>query len=199
MIKTVSDHFSCIRPAVLSARAAARELIKDISSPPTPIFDIAKKIAPVVYVIDSGIKDAVCVRSKKGEYRIFVELDNNMHERVRYSTAHELAHIVLDHYSYLMKIAHQKKVKIKKSFLLLWNEVPELSPFVRKVDREAEIFAAEILMPVRWLYRPRSSDDFEELRRKLLVSVQALKIRLAETGIMPLFELDALLNKKAGI
>lgn len=188
---------SYVRSAVrLSARSAARELIKDIDSPPTPIFDIARMVAPVVYTVDSGIGDAFCVRSRDGEYRIFIELGSKMPERVRYSTAHEVGHIVRDHYSYLKNKAMQLNVKIPKGFLLLWDEIPELAPFAKIADREAEIFAAEILMPLKWLRRPETANEFESLRRTLMVSKWALKIRLVETGIMSAEEVDLLLRDR---
>lgn len=145
-----------------------------------------------MYTVDSGISDAFCVRSRDGEYRIFIDLGSKMPERVRYNTAHEVGHVVRDHYSYLKNMAMQLNVKIPKGFLLLWGEIPELAPFVKIADREAEVFAAEILMPLKWLYRPKTAGEFEDLRRTLMVSKKALKIRLVETGIMSAEEIEML-------
>ncbi|NLO88961.1 MAG: ImmA/IrrE family metallo-endopeptidase [Clostridia bacterium] len=174
----------------------AKLLIKNIKRPPAPIFSIAKSFVPVVYVTDSGLKDAVCFHWN-GEYRIFVELMDNIYERVRYSLAHELAHFIFKHNDYLMLKAKELGIKIKRQdFFLFWNEVKGLEKYVKETDEEAETFAAEVLMPMRWLYIPKSAREFEELRKSLEVSKRALKKRLFETGMMTYEEIDRLFLKK---
>lgn len=176
-------------------RSVANELLKGVESPPVPIYEITRSIVPVVFTLERCVRDAVCFRSRKGEYRIFIGLAGSTPERVRFSTAHELAHILLEHHVRLENVARRMKIEVPANWMVLWNEIRELAPLVYLYDKEANAFAAEILMPVKWLTRPKTLDEFESLRKKLFVSAPALRRRLVETGIMTACELNALFRK----
>ncbi len=51
-------------------------------------------------------------------------------------------------------------------------------------EREANIFAAELLMPKVMLAREAHKFTLEELTRRYQVSVQAMEIRLEELGLV---------------
>lgn len=178
--------------------SVAGELIKDIQSPPVPIYEITRKVVPMVFTVEKCAKDAFCLRSRAGEYRIFVCLDGNTPERVRFSTAHELGHVVLKHHTRLENAARRIKIKVPRNFLLIWSEIPELARLVQFADEEADAFAAEILMPLKWLCRPKTLREFESLRKRLFVSRPSLKRRLVETRIMSWDELEVLFKRVNG-
>ena len=76
----------------------ARSFHKDLLCPPVPVHEIACSVARVVYVNEPTIKDAACfyLYSKKDPC-IFINMYANPN-RLRYSLAHETAHIVLNHF-----------------------------------------------------------------------------------------------------
>lgn len=185
-------------PRYSFVRMQARNLHKDIPYPPVPIYDIANSVARVVYTNESIIKDAVCFYLyKHKDPCIFVNMYVN-ENRLHYSVAHEVGHVVLDHFEILKSYTAKYRIDISDK-LLFWNNVPEIKPLLKILERESEIFAAELLMPKKWLRRPNNITDFENLRDSLEVSKEALIYRLDETGIIPQSILKNILSGKQRI
>jgi Zn-dependent peptidase ImmA (M78 family) len=161
----------------------ARNFHKDLVCPPVPIYEIARSVARVVYTNEPVIKDAACFYLyEHKDPCIFINMYVN-ENRIHYSIAHEVAHIVLDHFEILKDYAKKRGIPISKE-LFFWCDVLEIKPLLNILEREADIFAAELLMPEKWLDKPRNKTDFENLRDSLGVSNQALIYRLEETGII---------------
>ena len=140
------------------------------------------------------IKDAACFYLYEREKSpcIFVNMFAS-ENRVHYTLAHEVAHIVLNHFEILKKYTQKLGIPINDK-LFYWCDVPQAKPLLNVLEREADIFAAELLMPVKWLYKPKNKTDFENLRDSLEVSNQALIYRLDETGIISRNTIKRILN-----
>jgi Zn-dependent peptidase ImmA (M78 family) len=92
--------------------------------------------------------------------------------RLRFTYAHELAHIILKHF--------------------VEFDVLNLTPAeIRILDREADIFASELLMPEEWMRQyanpPCSARELGRLKGLFEVSWEALIRRLDELGIQPAY------------
>lgn len=92
---------------------------------------------------------------------------NSSSVRCRFSIAHELGHFALSHRPI--------------SFSELFNG--DLGRDARQ-EREANIFAAELLMPKIMLAREAHKFTIEELTQRYMVSMQAMEIRLRELGLV---------------
>jgi Zn-dependent peptidase ImmA (M78 family) len=180
-------------------RQRARDFYENTEYPPVPIFEIARSITCVCYTNDPIIKNAACFHSYElEESRIFVNMFANEY-RLNYSLAHETGHIVLDHYIILVNYAAKHDIHIPKK-LFFWCDIPEVQPLLKVLERESDIFAAELLMPVKWLVKPKNKTDFENLRDSLKVSNEALTYRLDEESIMPRSVTKSILNRQyAGV
>lgn len=176
-----------MKPRQRLVLARARSFHKDLLGPPVPVHGIACSVARVVYVNEPTIKDAACfyLYSKKDPC-IFINMYANPN-RLRYSLAHETAHIVLNHFEVLRMFAKNHGIPINDKMddkVFFWCDIPQAKQLLNILEREAELFAAELLMPTKWLYKPKDKRDFENLRDSLGVSNQALIYRLDETGII---------------
>lgn len=88
--------------------------------------------------------------------------------RQRFTQAHELGHVILNH--------------VNKSTLQMRDVRFENR---NSVEREANAFAAELLMPARWLPQLyRDAKSASELAHTLGVSVTALRYRLKNLGLL---------------
>jgi Zn-dependent peptidase ImmA (M78 family) len=182
-----------LEPRYKLVRMKARSFHKDLLYPPIPIYDIARSVARVVYTNEPVIKDAACFYLyERKDPCIFVNIFAS-ENRVHYTLAHEVAHIVLDHFEILKKYTQKLGIPINDK-LFYWCDVPQAKPLLNVLEREADIFAAELLMPVKWLYKPKNKTDFENLRDSLEVSNQALIYRLDETGIISRNTIKRILN-----
>jgi Zn-dependent peptidase ImmA (M78 family) len=182
-----------LEPRYKLVRMRARNFHKDLVCPPVPVYEIARSVARIVFVNDPVIKDAVCFyMHEHKDPCILVNMYVNK-ARIHFSVAHEVAHIVLEHFEVLESYTRKHGVPIRDK-LFFWSDIPQVKRLLKVLEREAEIFAAELLMPVKWLYRPKNKTDFENLRDSLEVSNQALIYRLDETGIISRNVVNKILN-----
>lgn len=118
--------------AVGRARQGARELIKKhkIVKPPIILDDLIKAEAPGFEVIlDDTFPDHLSGLTNANAKTIRIN-SNHPPLRRRFSLAHELGHIVLNHKGMLFQRIDEEKIKAE-------------------LEREADEFAGEILMPIR--------------------------------------------------
>lgn len=107
--------------------------------------------------------------------------DNHSDNRQRFTIAHELGHFLLH---------EQEKLHIDRRFQI--NRRDESSSQGKsEEEKEANLFAAELLMPVQFLQQDlatvgaldlESDDAITDLAKKYKVSVQAMTFRLAYLG-----------------
>ena len=157
------------RYVVAKARMLHRELA--LPGPPVDIESIVKS---------HGIKlgyhfdlEYSIVFKFKSRYVISIYVSNP--GRDRWSMAHEFAHIYLRHFEdFQMNTLHDDFLTERDHYIL---------------DREADIFARELLMPPVWIKRAVgdriSADTIRRVRDEFDVSWEAAIIRLDELGIVP--------------
>ncbi|HMM12892.1 MAG TPA: ImmA/IrrE family metallo-endopeptidase [Bacteroidales bacterium] len=120
----------------------------------------------------------------EGEWFIYINLRNDQsnpsHPRVRFSFAHELGHYIIDDHRVNLR---KPGVRPHGSQGMLWIDI--------KAEREAEYFAAALLMPREWvLYdlrgRKFSAALIEEISNNYQVSYTAALMRFIELGNHPI-------------
>ena len=165
---------------IASAKARANELVERfaIKTPPVPIERIAKQLGIVVQY--APFDDELSGMAFLKEGVAFIGINSNHHpNRQRYTLAHELAHIYL-HRTHLEAGVHvdQSSVNSLRRDLVSAEGTDPL-------EREANAFAAELLMPTKLLAgalddRMLDLDDDRllALSKRFKVSLMALQYRL---------------------
>jgi Zn-dependent peptidase ImmA (M78 family) len=164
-------------------RELVQELLREakITQAPVPVWDIARK---------KGAK--IAVDSLEGDLSGFLFRDasqkvigvNTQHAQVRqnFTVAHELAHLLLH---------DQEQLHVDRAFPTVRLRDAVSSQGIDDAEKEANLFAAELLMPEAFLKHDlagRSSLDLYDeeyipnLAKKYGVSVQALMFRLQYLG-----------------
>lgn len=151
-------------------RQRARELLAELglTEPPVRVEDVAR---------DCGLKVSY-VRKGRGfsgqllrEQRV-IEVEVNMHpHRQRFTIAHEIGHYVLNH----------------SPVFCIFDDVGTNDP-LKANERQAQIFASELLMPEPWLkkYWTKLNRDYKALARTFFVSDEAMFRRLEAAGLLGL-------------
>lgn len=144
---------------VLAARRVLEQLM--ITQPPVPLHDILKSRG--IYLIEMKMDsiDAIFLRLDKKEF-IAVKRAAPL-ARKRFSIAHEIGHAVLGHKPLVLSAVGSQ---------------------LHGDEREADEFAAELLMPRAMLAREWFHFTPSELATRYGVSLQAMEIRLAELGFL---------------
>jgi Zn-dependent peptidase ImmA (M78 family) len=165
----------------IRTKVAALLAAQGIHKPPIPVEKIARRLGlEVRYEPLQGDLYGALVRGD-GESYIGVNSLNHPNRR-RFTIAHELGHFVL----------HDGiKVHVDRGLRVNWRD-GESSQAVSDEEMEANRFAAELLMPLKFLSR-----DIEKLKsvrqetitllaNRYRVSAQAMRIRLGSFGyILP--------------
>lgn len=151
-------------------RQRARELLEDLglTDPPVRAEDVAR---------DCGLKVSY-VRKGRGfsgqllrEQRV-IEVERDAHpHRQRFTVAHEIGHYVLNH----------------SPVFCVFDDVGTNDP-VKANERQAQIFASELLMPEPWVrkYWTMLNKDYKALARTFFVSDEAMFRRLEAAGLLGL-------------
>jgi Zn-dependent peptidase ImmA (M78 family) len=155
------------------AKAKARLLIKEfgLTAPPVDVEAILKARGAVVkYHMIEEIDYAVTF-FYKGRHYVSVNVCNP--GRDRWSLAHELGHIELGHYhTYNLDTLAEDKLTEKER---------------KTLDREADVFARDLLMPTAWVRSIAGGavefKDIDCLAERFEVSWEAMMIRLDELGL----------------
>ena len=168
-------------------RRKIRELVEEllrkngITEPPVPVWDIAR---------NSGARFAV--ESLEGDLSGFLYKNtdrkvigvNTQHASVRqnFTVSHELGHLLLH---------DQEELHLDRAFSTVRLRDQTSSQGIDDEEKEANLFAAELLMPHQFLRADLAGADaldpyddnlIPELARRYQVSVQALTFRLQYLG-----------------
>lgn len=159
-----------------TAKAAAVKLIKELGlSPPIDLHKVAKALGAEIYYklmpagCDGWIVELNPYRAKDFttvKYIIMVN-SSRLIVRQRFTIAHEIGHIVLQH--------HERKSK------LLYKHSKITAEDDYKFEREADIFASELLIPTSHLLKLAKMGnpmDIKKLSAFYQVSKEAMKIKL---------------------
>lgn len=152
-----------------------------VSEPPVPVWEIARR---------SGAR--LAVESLEGDLSGFLYRDadqrvigvNTQHASVRqsFTVAHELGHLLLH---------DQEQLHLDRAFSTIRLRDPLSSQGVDDAEKEANLFAAELLMPREFLRADLAGTDaldlydeglIPDLAGRYQVSVQALTFRLQYLG-----------------
>jgi Zn-dependent peptidase ImmA (M78 family) len=155
-----------------------------ISSPPVPVEKIAKShgVTIVQRSLDDGVSGFL-YPGKDGKPAIGV---NTFHSttRQRFTVAHELGHLLLHDYN---------DVHVDPGDFVIHFRDEVSSSGADREEREANLFAAELLMPASFLRRDlralnslRLHDDLQlrPIAKRYGVSLQALMLRLTNLGFL---------------
>ena len=153
----------------LKPHGAARELLDrcDISDPPVDLSDITDDLrVPLIYWRFPDALSALIVEVEDGEFVIGVNEDQHPNRR-RFSIAHELGHAVLRHQAgYYLEFFD--------------SDLGEPPNYRYPDEREANAFAAALLMDERWLREDWASGmrNPNALATRYCVSPEAMSFRL---------------------
>lgn len=159
------------------ARAAARLFLGQlgVQAPPVNAKKVLKSLARLYYFEHPCDDGHTAYDALTGSYKVYINR-YSPEGRVNWTYAHEIGHIKLRH---------------------LENYDPDLLTDEEHwvLDREANIFAAEFLMPKSWLVRyaklPLTIPDIGQLKDLFDVSWEAMINRLDELGIQSKLETRA--------
>lgn len=160
----------------------AEKILKktDQNEPPIELEKIAEKLNLKVGPADLGeeVSGVIFIKNKKGKIGYN---PSDIRERIRFTIAHEIGHFVL----------HKEKMEmfIDKTYYALRDKNSSKGEY--KMEREANAFAAALLMPRSLLIREIKETNFDlaeedslnKLARKFGVSTQAMSFRLANLNI----------------
>lgn len=159
-----------------TAQTAAVKLIKELRlSPPIDLHKVAKSLGAEIYykLMPAGFDGWVVELNPDftkffttAEYIIMVN-SRRLKVRQRFTIAHEIGHIVLEH--------PEKKSK------LLYKHSKITAEDDYKFEREADLFASELLIPTSHLLtlaKMGNPMDIEKLSAFYQVSREAMKIKL---------------------
>lgn len=147
----------------------------DIKQAPVPIEDIAEKMGIKISYAPSDEYSGMLIRKEKGQALMGIN-SNEIKTRMRFTIAHEVAHYIFD---------TKSEVAIDyRSSLNLLDKSDE--------EKRADLFAANILMPKKWINLdfekiPRGSfsqEHLTDLAKKYKVSLEAMKYRLVNMGLI---------------
>ena len=149
------------------AKAAARDLLDStlplMRAPPVNLGIICDWLGVEVYAMRCEAFGAVFSRSPREDRKYLVANDKLPLGRFRFSIAHELGHILLGH-APLKHVFEQRK--------------PD-------VERQADSFAAELLLPEELLRKDCADYTMPELAARYKVSRQSLEFKLSDLRLTP--------------
>lgn len=134
-----------------------------------------KVFAEALWPYQSGYLEYAPTCGSMSNYRIVINASQPV-ERQRFTIAHELAHFLLHRDSDDFEIRTETKHRSSDIFIY------ELEPEDKKMEREANVFAAALLLPKN-LFAPahrRLDGDREQLKKLFLVSSEVIDRRCKE-------------------
>lgn len=168
----------------------ANKLTCDVLAAPVEFENLEVAFLPVSveYSLEEMPDDVSgFITYKHGKYFIVVN-ENHPETRRRFTQAHELGHYVLGHLADTHLLIDSKK---ESQFKLYRSEFHSNAEYAK--EREANIFAANLLMPERLVIEEIQSTVYDEmdlptviesLSEKFKVSKEAMYYRLVNLGII---------------
>lgn len=160
--------------------ARAQDLLQNnrVTEPPVPVVQIVKKLGVRLRFspLDSELSGMIYI--KKGRPIIGVNALHHPNRR-RFTIAHECGHLILH------KAQITKEIHIDKTFPMLMRDSMSATG-VDKMEIEANMFAAELLMPASFLTDALGNEPFDiddesavsALAKSFKVSSSAMRFRL---------------------
>jgi len=152
---------------VARAKAAAKELLDAtlpfMKAPPVNLGIICDWLGIEVYTMPCEAFGAIFSRSPLEGRKFLLANDKLAQGRFRFSIAHELGHVLLNHEP-LKHVYEQRKPA---------------------VERQADSFAAELLLPERFLRKDCADYTKPELAARYKVSRSSLEFQLSDLGLTP--------------
>ncbi len=178
------DEFDKFKTRKKEIREESKNILQkyEIHSPPVNIISISNKIG--FEVVKSDFKDELS--GMIANHTIFIN-SKDIQERQNFTIAHEIGHFLL----------HQKKEHKYKH--IRFRDESDLDEKSIREEREANEFAACLLMPEEWIIRDfhqemalatMNKEKLKNLALKYGVSYSALKIRLINLGYPDISEVD---------
>lgn len=142
-----------------------------VKGAPVNVVPIANELGIEVYRIDTlpAGYSGMIKKEVNGEYAIYVNKAHSVTRR-RFTIAHEIAHLVL----------HQNQIGDG-----IFDDAMYRSGLSNATEREADTFAADILMPyslIRIEIKKEGRLNIENLAKIFNVSQQAMSIRIAQNS-----------------
>lgn len=152
-------------------REIARSLIKncEINEPPVNLHHIAKNLNCIIRYVKNfpTSVDGMVLPLNTGSYLVLINQFNKS-VRKRFTLAHEIGHVYLRHY---LKYGLYKTRDYRDHKSI--------------IERQADIFATELLMPKHWVRRYfYQIKNIEEMAKLFWVSKRAMTIRLQELNLI---------------
>lgn len=152
----------------------------NIRRPPVPVDKITKKLKLLLYSLPADDEISGAIIRKAGQ-RVIIAVNPAHHiNRQRFTIAHELGHYFL----------HEGlEEHVDENFRVAWRNA-DSSKAINWIEIQANRFAAELLMPTRFLETDLDSlENIDKrtvalLATKYIVSPEAMKIRLSQLGIL---------------
>jgi Zn-dependent peptidase ImmA (M78 family) len=154
----------------------------NMSNVPVPVEDVAKRLGLNVIAFDLGSDVSGVLHIKKENSSIGYN-PNESKVRQRFTIAHELGHFILHHEADKVFIDNEKYYQLIK----FRSEKTNLSPEDYKHEKEANAFAAALLMPQGLVKQELASyvgfdlsdsSMITDLAKKFEVSTQAMSFRI---------------------
>jgi Zn-dependent peptidase ImmA (M78 family) len=155
----------------------------NILNAPIPVETIARNCGAVVipYELGEEVSGVLVVNDSKGVIGY-----NRSHPKVRqrFTIAHELGHLILH-----VNKSRKKELFVDKDFIVKLRSNKKYSPTEVRNEREANVFAAAILMPKKLILQELRKEKYaqltenrliEELAKIFDVSIQAMTYRFAD-------------------
>ena len=172
-------------------RATAEELLRNTNNSvaPVKVYEIAESLG--ISVVEQSVDDdfsGFLLRDQEAR-RVVIGINSKHHEnRRRFTVAHELGHFLLHE----GEVIHIDKKNRSQGFQLDFRNAKS-SEGIDVKEKEANLFAAELLMPSKLIEKDLSKFEnidllgldeqhFDDLAGKYEVSLQAFMIRLSYLG-----------------
>jgi Zn-dependent peptidase ImmA (M78 family) len=167
----------------MNPEARAAQLLKNLGEhrPPVNVWRIARREGVRIERVDLG-DDSSGVLLRKGRAAVIGVNYSHPPNRQRFTVAHELGHYVL----------HAGDKYVDRSITTLQFRDARSSTGTDAEEREANQFAAALLMPAEWVRREFTKHPFDfgddealnRLCRLFRVSSQAMSFRLVNLGLL---------------
>jgi len=160
-----------------AVRLCARALLKkfNVEEPPINVLEIAEYLQAKIILSDELPDDVFgCLLPlKNGKFIIVVNIFTSDTRKI-FTVAHEIGHLCMKHHLVLNKIYQKQKLQASS-----FNQIKGTKA---KMERLANIFAAELLMPKHLVkrYYGQLGGDIEKLAEVFMVSKEAMEIRIKE-------------------